>query len=137
QMTTTLCFKIRVMKNQITACLREISKGVKSFVDKLIILEGQLERLLKESMYKNSKSEAISKMSGEHIADIDQLEIERVEPANPFFPAIESYVTPNGQKVICADVLRESAKYTNNYRSPIVIRTQEQLIQDYIGFDIR
>ncbi|MFM6151393.1 MAG: hypothetical protein ACKPE3_00075 [Sphaerospermopsis kisseleviana] len=47
-MTTTLCFKIRVIKNQITACLREIAKGVKSFVDRLILLENQMEILLSE-----------------------------------------------------------------------------------------
>ncbi len=44
-MTTTLSYKIRVLKNQIAACLREIARGVKSFVDSLVILEGKLENL--------------------------------------------------------------------------------------------
>lgn len=129
-------FQVRTLKNQIAACLRLIAAKVKSAVLRLIDLENQLEVAMSKQMYKNSKSEAISKMSGEHIADIDLLKIEYVEPANPFFPAIESYVTPNGQKFLCAEVLRESAKYTDNYRNHIY-RTQEQLIKDYIGFDIR
>lgn len=44
-MTTTLSFQIRVIKNQIQACLREIQRGVKLFVDRLIILEDKLEKL--------------------------------------------------------------------------------------------
>jgi hypothetical protein len=46
-MTTTLSFEIRTIKNQIAACLREIARGVKSFVDSLVILEGKLEKLEK------------------------------------------------------------------------------------------
>jgi hypothetical protein len=45
-MATSYTFQIRVIKNQIAACLREIAKGVKSFVDRLIVLEGQLAKLL-------------------------------------------------------------------------------------------
>ena len=45
-MTTTLSFKIRVIKNQIAACLREIARGVKYFIDSLVVLEDQLENLL-------------------------------------------------------------------------------------------
>ena len=44
-MATSYTFQIRVIKNQIAACLREIAKGVKSFVDHLVVLEGQLEKL--------------------------------------------------------------------------------------------
>lgn len=46
-MTTTLSYKIRVLKNQIAACLREIARGVRSFIDSLVILEGKLEKLEK------------------------------------------------------------------------------------------
>ena len=45
-MTTTLSFQIRVIKNQIAACLREIERGVKWFIDRLIVLEGQLDKLV-------------------------------------------------------------------------------------------
>jgi hypothetical protein len=45
-MATSYTFQIRVIKNQIAACLREIAKGVKSFVDRLVVLEGQLEKLV-------------------------------------------------------------------------------------------
>ena len=44
-MTTFYTFQIRVIKNQIAACLREIAKGVKYFIDSLVVLEGQLEKL--------------------------------------------------------------------------------------------
>lgn len=46
QMATIYTFQIRVIQNQIQACLRAIANGVKSFVDRLIILEAQLENLL-------------------------------------------------------------------------------------------
>ena len=127
---------IRKLKAVIAKLNRQIAVGVRNarkYILELVDAENKLNQLevaMSKQMYKNSKSEAISKMSGEHI-------IEYVEPANPFFPAMESYVTPNGQKFLCAEVLRESAKYTDNYRYRIGYRTQEQLIQDYIGFDIR
>ena len=44
-MATTLSFQIRVIKNQIAACLREIERGVKHYVDSLVVLETQLEKL--------------------------------------------------------------------------------------------
>lgn len=44
-MTTSYTLQIRVIKNQISACLRAIANGVKSFVDRLVVLEGQLEKL--------------------------------------------------------------------------------------------
>lgn len=44
-MTATLSFKIRTIKNQIAACLREIARGAKSFVDRLVVLEGKLDEL--------------------------------------------------------------------------------------------
>jgi hypothetical protein len=44
-MATSYTFQIRVIKNQIAACLREIAKGVKYFVDSLVVLEDQLEKL--------------------------------------------------------------------------------------------
>ena len=46
-MTATLSFKIRTIKNQIAACLREISRGVKSFIDRLVVLESKLDDLEK------------------------------------------------------------------------------------------
>ena len=46
-MTATLSFKIRTIKNQIAACLREIARGVKSFIDRLVVLEGELDKLEK------------------------------------------------------------------------------------------
>lgn len=45
-MTITTSFQIRTIKNQIAACLREIERGVKSFVDRLVVLEGALEAAL-------------------------------------------------------------------------------------------
>jgi hypothetical protein len=44
-MTTSYTFQIHVIKNQIEACLRAIANGVKSFVDRLVVLESQLEKL--------------------------------------------------------------------------------------------
>lgn len=45
-MTTTISFKIRSVKHQIAACLREIERGVKWFILQLIDLEEKLEALL-------------------------------------------------------------------------------------------
>jgi hypothetical protein len=44
-MATSYTFQIRTVKNQIQACLRAIANGVKSFVDRLVVLEGKLEKL--------------------------------------------------------------------------------------------
>lgn len=44
-MATTISFKIRTVKNQIAACLREIERGVKWFILQLIDLEEKLEAL--------------------------------------------------------------------------------------------
>ena len=60
-MTTTLSYKIRVVKNQIRACLREIAKGVKYFIDSLIILEGKLEKL--ESKMINQVEDVLAKFA--------------------------------------------------------------------------
>ena len=51
-MATSHTFQIRVIKNQTQACLREIANGVKSFVDRLVVLEAQLEKLLKKQEIK-------------------------------------------------------------------------------------
>lgn len=48
QMTTTLSFQIRTVKNQIAACLREIERGVKWFVLQLIDLEEKLQLLTQQ-----------------------------------------------------------------------------------------
>lgn len=60
-MTTTLSFKIRTIKNQIAACLREIARGVKYFIDSLVILEGKLEKL--ESKMNNQVDEVLAKFA--------------------------------------------------------------------------
>jgi len=44
-MTATNSFKIRTIKGQIEACLRAIKNGLRSFVDRLIVLESRLEEL--------------------------------------------------------------------------------------------
>lgn len=59
-MTTTLSFKIRTIKNQIAACLREIARGVKYFIDSLIILESKLEKLEKSM---NNQAEVLAKFA--------------------------------------------------------------------------
>lgn len=49
-MTATISFKIRTIKHQIQACLRAIGNGLRSFVDRLIVLEAKLETLLEEKI---------------------------------------------------------------------------------------
>ncbi|MEY2913928.1 MAG: hypothetical protein RLZZ184_3237 [Cyanobacteriota bacterium] len=44
-MTTTISFKIRTIKHQIQACLRAIGNGLRSFVDRLCVLEAELETI--------------------------------------------------------------------------------------------
>jgi len=41
-------FKILVLNKQIAACLREIYRGIRSYIDRLVILEDKLEGLNKE-----------------------------------------------------------------------------------------
>lgn len=49
-MKTPILFKIRCLKNQIAACLREISKGVKKYILNLCDLEQQLEKAEEKQM---------------------------------------------------------------------------------------
>lgn len=44
-MIFTFSFQIRVLKTKMAACLREIQRGVISYLDTLTCLEGQLEKL--------------------------------------------------------------------------------------------
>jgi hypothetical protein len=46
-MVATNSFKIRTVKHQIQACLRAIKNGLRSFVDRLCVLETRLEELMK------------------------------------------------------------------------------------------
>jgi hypothetical protein len=46
-MTATTSFKIRTIKHQIEACLRAIKNGLRSFVDRLCVLETRLEAMMK------------------------------------------------------------------------------------------
>lgn len=67
-MTTTLSFKIRSIKNQIAACLREIEKGVKWFVVQLIDLEEKLEAAMSKQFSEFSEAqirEAFKKAAGD------------------------------------------------------------------------
>jgi|694.fasta_scaffold02674_45 hypothetical protein len=45
-MSTTISFKIRTIKHQIQACLQAIKNGLKSFVDRLCVLEAKLEAMM-------------------------------------------------------------------------------------------
>jgi hypothetical protein len=45
-MTATISFKIRVIKHQIQVCLQAIKNGLRSFVDRLCVLEAQLEAMM-------------------------------------------------------------------------------------------
>lgn len=54
-MTATFSFKIRTLKHQIQCCLEAVKKGMRSFVDRLIVLEGQLEDLLKKQLKKTMR----------------------------------------------------------------------------------
>jgi hypothetical protein len=46
-MAATTSFKIRTIKHQIEACLRAIKNGLRSFVDRLCVLETRLEAMMK------------------------------------------------------------------------------------------
>ena len=45
-MSTTISFKIRTIEGQIEACWRAIKNGLRSFVDRLCVLEAQLEVMM-------------------------------------------------------------------------------------------
>ena len=44
-MTATISFKIRTIEHQIQVCLRAIKNGLRSFVDRLCVLEAELEAM--------------------------------------------------------------------------------------------
>lgn len=44
-MIFTLSFRIRVLRTKMAACLREVARGVLSYLDRLVCLEGELESL--------------------------------------------------------------------------------------------
>lgn len=54
-MKTPILFKIRCLKNQIAACLREISRGVKKYILNLCDLEQQLEKAEEKQMTSTEK----------------------------------------------------------------------------------
>ncbi|MFM6312547.1 MAG: hypothetical protein ACKPGB_30635 [Dolichospermum sp.] len=56
-MSVTNTFEIRVVRHQIQSCLRAIKNGLKSFVDRLIILEDKLEKLLQKLQSATIKKE--------------------------------------------------------------------------------
>ena len=74
-MATTLSFQIRVIKNQIAACLREIARGVKSFIDRLVVLEGRLEEL-KEKQQETKKMEKYIELSTYRSAGVNAYLVE-------------------------------------------------------------
>ena len=45
-MSTTISFKVRTIKHQIQVCLQAIKNGLRSFVDRLCVLEAQLEVMM-------------------------------------------------------------------------------------------
>ena len=45
QLIDAITFKILILNKQIGACLREIYRGIKSYIDRLVILEDELEKL--------------------------------------------------------------------------------------------
>ncbi|MFM6249796.1 MAG: hypothetical protein ACKPEQ_11735, partial [Dolichospermum sp.] len=55
KMSVTNTFEIRVVRHQIQSCLRAIKNGLKSFVDRLIILEDKLEKMLQRNYGKIRK----------------------------------------------------------------------------------
>lgn len=51
-MTATISFKIRTIKHQIQVCLQAIKNGLRSFVDRLYVLEAQLEAIMTQATAK-------------------------------------------------------------------------------------
>lgn len=51
-MTATISFKIRTIKHQIQVCLQAIKNGLRSFVDRLCVLEAQLEAIMTQTTAK-------------------------------------------------------------------------------------
>jgi len=63
-MTATTSFKIRTVKHQIQACLRAIKNGLRSFVDRLIVLESRLEELTMKTQETTRQPESTNCGSG-------------------------------------------------------------------------
>jgi hypothetical protein len=66
-MAATTSFKVRTVKHQIQACLRAIKNGLRSFVDRLIVLESRLEELMSQETTQRLKPIKIQiKTGSEH-----------------------------------------------------------------------
>jgi len=65
-MSTTISFKIRTIKHQIQACLRAIGNGLRSFIDRLVVLEAKLETLLEEKIMVQQPMKVQIKTGSEH-----------------------------------------------------------------------
>lgn len=61
-MTATLSFKIRTIKHQIRVCMEAVMNGLRSFVDRLIILEHQLERLMATTVQQQEQQKRTMKV---------------------------------------------------------------------------
>lgn len=57
-MTATISFKIRTIKHQIQVCLQAIKNGLRSFVDRLYVLEAQLEAIMTQTKPQTMKVQA-------------------------------------------------------------------------------
>lgn len=95
-MATTLSFQIRVIKNQIQACLREIARGVKHYVDSLVVLEGKLEDL------KQRKQKQAMTPEQEYLVDIQEKKQANQENKNgEFFWGFSTETAENKVVELC------------------------------------
>ena len=110
-MVSTNTFKIRTLKNQIAACLRAIASGLKSFIDRLVILEDKLEKLQQPTV-------------------ITKQQIKSVKGTNPLFDANEDrYLTAveiRGVKALLESGLESGRIGRKNY---FVVNRLEKIIR--------
>ena len=110
-MVTTNTFKIRTLKNQIAACLRAIANRLKSFIDRLIVLEAKLESLQQPTI-------------------ITKQQIKSVKGTNPLFDASEdrhlTAVEIRGVKALLESGLESGRIGRKNY---FVINRLEKIIR--------
>jgi hypothetical protein len=98
-MTATNSFKTRTIKHQIEACLRAVKNGLRSFVDRLIVLESRLEELMSQETTQQPKPMKVQiKTGSEHHTTNWRSAMVRVN-GKPIYEALKPLSKPSWEMV--------------------------------------
>lgn len=123
-MQATITFKIKVLRQAIAACLREIKRRVVSYIDRLVVLEDQLEKLIQKQLEAETVKPQPQQLS---IFDIQQPATNMTDmtetKTDERFIQLRSY----RRKGINAYLVKEGEDHTHNmYGTPIDQENQDR-----------